>query len=381
MRSQDFWTDPDLNFRKTGKCKINYYASIARFDLNGNQFDYDAVVIGAGTAGLSAGIALQKAGKRYIIIDKKAEIGIPVRSTGAVSKEWVERIGMPVDDGIITTKIRAMSFRTDRGKSISMDFKKTVGYVYDFTRYEKFLAESMAGKLNIRLETRVTSVEGNTVNTDKGIFSGRYVIFAAGPQSAFGTKLDRNNILVAYEETRELPPRNDYQMILWFTDLAPGGYVWDFADTENTRKVGVCFYPLNGKQPKQVLDEFTMKFPELEGKPVHSMAHQIPLARPSETVVKENYLYTGDMVNSVLNTTAGGLQGAFWSGKSAGEAVAADNPQLYQNIWDNEIRPWLMRHHELHRKLHKNGARSIGRYISIARVMPMNTKKKVFGGL
>ncbi|MCL4326746.1 MAG: FAD-binding protein, partial [Candidatus Thermoplasmatota archaeon] len=117
--------------------------------MNGNQFDYDAVVIGAGTAGLSAGIALQKAGKRYIIIDKKAEIGIPVRSTGAVSKEWVERIGMPVDDGIITTKIRAMSFRTDRGKSISMDFKKTVGYVYDFTRYEKFLAESMAGKLNI----------------------------------------------------------------------------------------------------------------------------------------------------------------------------------------------------------------------------------------
>ena len=83
-QSQGFWTDPDLNFLETGKCKINYYASIARFDLYGNQFDYDAVVIGAGTAGLSAGIALQKAGKRYIIIDKKAEIGIPVRSTGAV---------------------------------------------------------------------------------------------------------------------------------------------------------------------------------------------------------------------------------------------------------------------------------------------------------
>ena len=51
------------------------------------DFDYDAIIIGAGTAGLSAGAVLEKNGKNYIILDKKKEIGVPVRSTGAVSLE------------------------------------------------------------------------------------------------------------------------------------------------------------------------------------------------------------------------------------------------------------------------------------------------------
>ena len=56
-------------------------------------YDYDAIVIGAGTGGLAAGIGLKQGGKNYLILDKKDEIGLPVRSTGAVSMEWVKKIG------------------------------------------------------------------------------------------------------------------------------------------------------------------------------------------------------------------------------------------------------------------------------------------------
>jgi digeranylgeranylglycerophospholipid reductase len=346
-----------------------------------NDFDYDAIVIGAGTAGLSAGIALQRAGRRYLILDKKDEIGLPVRSTGAVSLEWVKRLGMPLDPSIITSNINALSIRTDTGKDISMDFGRPIGLVYDFTRYEKFLSENMAGPLNIKLKTRVTSVKGNTVFTDSGEMSARYVIFASGPQSAFGEKLDRNNILVAYEETRKLPARSDYQMVLWYSQLAPGGYVWDFADSANTRKIGICFYPLSASQPKAVLDKFSEKFPELKGEMVHSMAHQIPLSAPLEKVVDGNHMFTGDMVNAVLNTTAGGLQGAFWTGTAAAEAVVAGDPMIYQKEWTEEISPWLLKHHRLHQKMHKKGIKSISRIMTVAKIMPMAVKKKVFGGL
>lgn len=345
------------------------------------DFEYDAVIVGAGTAGLSAGAALEKAGKRYVILDKKDEIGLPVRSTGAVSLEWVRRIGMPTDPSIVASEIRAMSFRTDTGKSINMSFNRGVGLVYDFTKYEKFLSESMQGKLNIKLKTRVKEIGANSVSTDNENFSAKYIIMASGPQSNFGQKLDRKSVLVAYEETRKLPARNDYQMILWFSDLAPGGYFWDFADSESSRKVGVCYYPLNGRAPKDVLAEFTEKFPEVNGDVIHTMAHQIPLSRPLDTVVSGNRLYTGDMVNAVLNTTAGGLQGAFWSGKSAGDAVVLDSPVKYQEVWNSDIKPWLLRHHELHRKIHKNGSRTVGRYITLAKFMPKSMQKKIFGGL
>ena len=343
--------------------------------------DYDAVIVGAGTGGLSAGIALKKAGKSYIILDRKKEIGLPVRSTGAVSLEWVKRIGMPTDESIIASKIFAMKFQTDRGRSISLSFDKPVGFVYDFTKYEKYLSRDFAGELNIKLETQVLSVDGSTVKTASEEYHGKNIVMASGPQSTFGQKLDKNNVLVAYEETRELPKRDDFQMILWFSDMAPGGYFWDFADSDSTRKIGVCYYPLNGEQPKNVLEKFTHKFPEVDGKMLHTMAHQIPLSRPSDKVTEGNRLYVGDMVNAVLNTTAGGLQGAFWTGKYAGEAISRGDLEIYQKGWDTEIKPWLMKHHNLHRKMHKNGAKSIGNLMLIAKMMPKSMKKKVFGGL
>ena len=343
-------------------------------------FDYDAIVIGAGTGGLSAGIALKEGGSNYLILDKKDEIGLPVRSTGAVSTEWVKKIGMPTDRSIVRSFISSIKFQTDTNRSISLRYDHPVGLVYDFTTYEKFLAEKFAGNLNIKLKTRVTSVEGNEVKTDNETFTARHIVMAAGPQSTFGEKLSRDNVLVAYEEVRELPKREDYEMILWFSDSAPGGYFWDFADTDRTRKIGVCYYP-SSSRPKDILDKFTSEFPEVAGKPLSTIAHQIPLGTPATTVVKDNRLYVGDMINAVLNTTAGGLQGAFWSGRSAGKAIVHDDPSEYQKTWDKEIRPWLLKHHELHRKMHKNGAGSIGRLMTMAKFMPKSVQKKVFGGL
>ncbi len=345
------------------------------------DYDYDTIILGAGTAGLSAGSVFEKSGKSYIILDKKDEIGLPVRSTGAVSLEWVKKLGMPTDDSIVASRISSVKFATDTGKSVELRYDHPIGMVYDFTKYEKFLAEKFAGKLNIRMKTRVTSIEGNTVQTETETLTAENIIMAAGPQSSFGSRLDRTSVLVAYEEMRELPRRDDFEMIIWYSDMVKGGYFWDFADTDSTRKIGLCYYPLNPSRPKDILDTFTRKFPEVDGKCIHTMAHQIPLAEPVNTVSSGNRLYTGDMVNAVLNTTAGGLQGAFWTGKAAAEAILSGDLNNYQAKWDMEIRPWLMKHHRLHKRMHRKGSKSIGNLMTLAKIMPHSVQKRVFGGL
>lgn len=342
---------------------------------------YDAVILGAGTSGLAAGSALEKAGKSYIIIDAKDEIGKPVRSTGAVSAEWVNRIGMPKDPSILCSDIKKIKFATDLGRSVKLRYDNSVGYVYDFEKYEKFLADKFSGKLNVQMRTKVLEISDNTVQTDNGTFSADYIVMALGPQSRFGKKLDRQNVLVAYEEIRKAPKRDDFDMILWFTDMAPGGYVWDFPNDNNSRKIGVCYYPDPSKKPKDVLAAFTERYPEIKGEMEETMAHQIPLGRPDDVVISGNRAYVGDMVNAVLNTTAGGLQGAFWSGLEAGRAIAAGDLSLYQQKWDQEIKPWLMRHHNIHRFMHKNGVRSINRLMLYSKFMTKSRKKKVFAGL
>ncbi len=342
---------------------------------------FDTVVLGAGTSGLAAGVALKNAGKNYVILDAKKEIGKPVRSTGAVSAEWVKKIKMPTDASILCSEIRNIKFQSDLGRSVKLRYDRAVGYVYDFEKYEKYLASGYAGELNIRMQTMVTDISGDTVTTDNGTFTADNIIMALGPQSRYGKKLDNRNVLVAYEEIRSLPKRTDFQMILWFTDMAPGGYVWDFPNDDNTRKIGVCFYPDSSKKPKDVLAAFTEKYPEIDGNKTSTIAHQIPLARPEDSVISENRAYVGDMVNAVLNTTAGGLQGAFWTGIEAGSAAARNDLTQYQKAWDESIKPWLLRHHNIHRYMHKGGVRSINRLMLLSKFMTMNRKKKIFGGL
>jgi len=40
-----------------------------------------------------------------------------------------------------------------------------------------------------------------------------------------------------------------------------------------------------------------------------------------------------------------------------------------------------MKHHNLHRKMHRKGSKSIGNLMLLAKMMPKSMKKKVFGGL
>lgn len=382
MKVSDIISHDELSFFKIHfLCKLKDLLFCYTSQKVKTDPDYGTVIVGGGTAGLAAGSVLNRNNSSYIILDKKEEIGLPVRSTGAVSLEWVRRIGMPEDPSIVASEIRNMSFRTTAGKRIDLNFDHPVGLVYDFTRYEKYLSEKFSGKLNIKMNTRILEATANSVKTDDETISSENVILASGPQSNLGTKLSKTEALVAYEETRSLDPRDDFQMILWFSDLAPGGYFWDFADSKNTRKIGVCYYPVNGKAPSKVLEEFTKMNPEVSGDIVHTMAHQIPLSKPADIVSRDGMYLTGDMINAVLNTTAGGLQGAFWSGKEAGNSVLSGGIPRYQQVWHAEIRPWLMKHHELHGKIHKKGEKSVGTYIRLAKLMPKSMQIKVFGGL
>ncbi len=40
----------------------------------------------------------------------------------------------------------------------------------------------------------------------------------------------------------------------------------------------------------------------------------------------------------------------------------------------------LQNHHDLHRRMNKNGVKSIGRLMTIARFMPKSMQKRIFGG-
>jgi digeranylgeranylglycerophospholipid reductase len=309
-------------------------------------FDYDTLVIGAGTAGLSAGRVLQDAGKRYLIIDSKAKIGVPVRSTGAISRFFVQKLKMPVHDEIIAARIRSLGIQNDSGDISVMRYDHDVGFVYNFTKYEEYLARG----LNINLNTRVLSIAPHEIRTTNGRFTAATIIIATGPTSSLvpvKTRPSDNDMIVGYEETRKLPPRSDFDVSFWLSKHAPGGYIWDFPDSSNHRRIGIGVVKQSRENPVLALSRFTEEHADLNGYVDHSISHLIPVAHPSERVVFGSIMIAGDSANTVFASTGGGLQGATWSGQLAGKAAAIGNPEVYQHEWKSQLYPLLMEHYRI----------------------------------
>ncbi len=73
--------------------------------------DYDVVVVGAGPAGSMTAKWAAKGGARVLMIEKRQEIGSPVRCGEGVSKAWLPEVGITVDPKWVAREVEATGVR------------------------------------------------------------------------------------------------------------------------------------------------------------------------------------------------------------------------------------------------------------------------------
>src|SRR5512135_2800905 len=81
--------------------------------------DYDVVVIGAGPAGSIAARTTAQAGLSTLLLEKRQEIGSPVRCGEAVGRETVEKF-IPLDSRWIAAEIDTFSVSNPQGDTVVM---------------------------------------------------------------------------------------------------------------------------------------------------------------------------------------------------------------------------------------------------------------------
>jgi digeranylgeranylglycerophospholipid reductase len=59
--------------------------------------DYDVVVVGAGPAGSMTAKWAAKNGAKVLMIEKRQEIGSPVRCGEGISRSWHDSVGLKLD--------------------------------------------------------------------------------------------------------------------------------------------------------------------------------------------------------------------------------------------------------------------------------------------
>ncbi|MCD6502699.1 MAG: NAD(P)/FAD-dependent oxidoreductase [Euryarchaeota archaeon] len=338
---------------------------------------YDVIVIGAGPAGSSAAYVAAKKGLEVLLIEKRAEVGSPIRCAEGVGKEGLEDLGISPKSEWVANEVKGARIYAPSGDYITLEASMAgaeVGYVLYRDKFDQYLAK-MAVDAGSELYTRAMAIglrrDGNEMVVKIRHFGKIYeikapiVVGADGFESLVGewvgikTRLQPKDINVTFEYRivgAEFDA--DYTEFYIGNEVAPGGYVWVFpkSDREANVGIGVLLSRIDSekKRPKYLLDKFLKEHPQYQGKVVAVISGAVSVSRPLEPSYTDNIMLVGDAARLIDPLTGGGIIHAIISGRAAGETAAEafekeafskDVLKSYEDKWKAKIYEKLLRNY------------------------------------
>ncbi|MBI4726470.1 NAD(P)/FAD-dependent oxidoreductase [candidate division TA06 bacterium] len=303
------------------------------------NFQYDAVVVGAGPAGSLAAESLAKSGHSVLLLEKHREIGIPLCCAEAISLKSLALFCRP-DPKWIAAPINGAVLYSPDGTEVAVPWPE-VGYVLERKLFDRWLAQRAA---EAGTHVLVNAEAVGLISSKNGDFSGvtvlyqnqihniscRAIIGADGVESLTGAWAGLNTAL----KSTELHSCMQYLMSgidgppnmarFWVgKEIAPGGYLWVFPKDAGLANVGLGILgSLAGqKKPGEYLDRFLIKhFPKAQI--IETMAGGTPALEEGHPMAAKNVLLAGDAARLTDPLSGAGIATAMASGQMAARQVA-----------------------------------------------------------
>lgn len=301
------------------------------------EYDYDVIIVGAGPGGLLAGEYAAMDGAKVLIIDKKRELGKPVRCGEATIENVFQDFNIPPKNELISNTVNCMKCYSSGGKKLSVElhFK---GYILNRIKFEQYLGIRAKKKgAIIQLNTTVIGLKRNKVfftqndGKTKESLTGKIIIGADGVESRIGrwagidTTIKPRDIGVCYQYVlRNIAIDRSTVEFYWGGKYSRSGFIWVFPKSKNTANVGIVTIGTFNKDLKSQLDSFiSTRAPD--SKIMRYITGCVPQAKPPKKLVKDNVMLVGDAAHVALPVTGGGIGHAMisgqWAGEIAGKAV------------------------------------------------------------
>ncbi|MBC7223168.1 MAG: geranylgeranyl reductase family protein [Anaerolineae bacterium] len=323
---------------------------------------YDVVVVGAGPGGSVAAWKVAEAGLSTLLVEKRQEIGSPVRCAEGLAREPLERFLDPDPRWIAARVTKAQIVARGNGNEDRRLYEGGEGFILERRVFDRALAEA-AAQAGAEVRVKVAAVglvrDGSrVVGVRLRDASGRtrevachVVIGADGVESQVGRWAGIRTLL----RLRDAMACAQYLLagVAWDADccgywvdeeIAPGGYAWVFPKGEGRANVGLGIQAdLTQETALALLHRFIEGEPALsQGRPVTLVTGVVPVALPPSSFVGDGLMLVGDAARQVDPLTGGGIANAMEAGalaaQVAAEAVAAGDPsaarlRAYEEAW------------------------------------------------
>ncbi len=326
----------------------------------------DLVVVGAGPAGSMTAKVAAEAGLDVVMLEKRQEIGDPVRCAEGVSKAGLKRL-VELDPSWISAEVKGARIRGPDGTEIVISEDSAgaeVGYVLERKVFDRALAQKAAeAGAKVMVKTRALALlqENGVPAGVSAAFVGEslkieapLIIGADGVESKVGrwagidTALKPKDIETCAQFLLQDERIDDeYCEFYLGNGIAPGGYVWSFPKGDKLANVGIGVLgsKADSGAPMRLLREFVKaNFPQ--GKVLEIMVGGVPVSGPIETTTADGVILVGDAARQSDPITGGGIINAMRAGVMAGEVAADLVPrgevdkralQVYEKRWRETI--------------------------------------------
>ena len=305
----------------------------------------DVLVVGAGPAGAVAARFAAMKGANVTIIERRPEIGVPVRCGEFMpSIEEIKEMFHSDEDlaplfemprELMLRDIEAIRLIDPKDRITDLPF---TGYTTDRDRFDQHLVKlaEKEGAAVIK-ECLFKNFEGNVANTSKGEIEYKVIIGADGPGSRVSRSLGLQKNIDPYPAVTA-QAKGDFEPVvtMFFGGVAPGAYGWIIPKIDQAN-IGIGFSP---KFASGTLGEYFDTFVKKHGFDVMNKMEGkfVPSKGPIPQTVSGNGMVVGDAAGHVISVNGGGIPLSLIAGRICGQ-VAGDNIvngrvlQEYQDEW------------------------------------------------
>ena len=312
---------------------------------------YDAIVVGAGTAGCLAAKTMAETGLKVCLTDRKkrAEIGEKICGD-ALGEHHLKFLGLEKPQGgELEKRIEGVQiYSPDKSAVFTIADKDFIGYILNRRLFGQWLLKkAIDAGAEFMHSTQLLEpiIEGDFVAgviakdaSGKNIqLKSKTVVDASGfmgvvrhklPESMqIEREIENEDVEACYREIRQLKQENkntNYCEIYLGGEVTPGGYTWIFpkGGAKVNVGLGIC---MRGKfpNPKKQLYDHVLSQPLFEGSLLLSGgAWWDPTRRPLDNMVGNGVVITGDAASLVNPIHGGGIGPSMLSGYFAGQQIA-----------------------------------------------------------
>ncbi len=297
--------------------------------------NYDAIITGAGPAGILAGTKIAEDGHSVLVLEEHKRIGEPDHCAGLLSSSGLESLNLKPPDEAIQNTVAGARIHAPSGHSIFVERGKREAFVVDRRKFDSWLAEKASDKgVEIITESKVMKVTHSkkgtqTVKTSSQSLQSEVVVIAEGVRAVLSknvgfSTISKRSRLPAYQyEVKGVDIEEDLVEMFYGRRLAPGFFAWIIPLGDGRARVGLA----SRSKSKIRLESALLHHPIIskrlkKAEKIRGMGGPVIVGQPKSRISTDGVVIVGDTAGMVKATTGGGVIIGGLTARLAGKTIS-----------------------------------------------------------